>query len=199
MISLLFVACTTTEPVQKPTKSLNIQTTSYPVHYITERLLPKISIKCVLPPGEDPPDWNPNAEQIAQMGQSDLIIANGANFEKWMQTASLPQSKTLYAAQGLSFITLKGKTHSHGKKGAHSHAGVDPHVWSNPIHYQKQATKIAEALKKVDPGKNQTIDANLSRLKEELTILDANASKIFSSLRNIHFAANHHQSDNNPK
>ena len=134
LIVSLFLACTdSTEKVpstlDKPAKTLQITTTSFPVDYLTRRLIGDgASVSCINPVGEDPPDYNPPAEAIANLSKADLIIKNGANFEKWMQTASIPPGKVLDSSKGIKLKTLSGETHSHGKKGSHSHKGFDPHI-----------------------------------------------------------------------
>ena len=68
---------------------------------------------------------------------------------------------------------------------AHSHAGIDPHTWSNPVYCQKQAVKVATKLKSLSPKDANLIDANLKSLKQDLDNLDAKAQKDLSRLKNI--------------
>ncbi|MEC7987537.1 MAG: metal ABC transporter substrate-binding protein [Myxococcota bacterium] len=193
MFWFFFIACVAdkTEAELSVNTPLNIKTGSYPVHYLVSRIYPQGNLECIIPEGEDPPDWNPSPELIASLSTSDLLVANGAGFEKWMETAALSQSKTLYSAEGLDFIYIEGETHSHGKKGEHSHAGIDPHTWSDPIYYQKQAKRIAEKIKELSPDDASRVDSTLATLNEELQRLDVKAKKELSRLQNISFAANH--------
>ena len=187
-------SCTSTKQDDQTAFSapVQIKTTSFPVDYLVRRLLPTADIECIIPVGEDPPDWNPKIETIENLQKATAIVANGAGFEKWMETASLPQSKIIYAEQGLAeqdLIFLQGETHSHGKKGAHSHAGKDPHIWSDPLLYQKQPEYIAQQLKKV--GDSKEIETNLQTLQEDLQNLHQALTEVTLQYRTVEFGANH--------
>lgn len=191
----LFWGCTSTSQEKQESHDgvIQIKTTSFPVDYLVRRLLPNAEVTCIIPKGEDPPDWNPTPETIADLQQATKIIANGAGFEKWMETASLPPSIIIYAEQALGtsdIITLAGeKTHSHGKKGEHSHAGKDPHIWSDPLLYQKQAVFIAQQLKGV--ADETEIEANLTTLKADLQGLHSALVAATTQYKSVEFAANH--------
>ena len=193
----LFIACSDTETdnnngrIQAPEKPLLI-TTSFPVDYLTRRLIgDQATINCINPVGEDPPEYNPPAEVIVKLNEADLIIQNGAGFEKWMETASLPTGKLVNSAQGISFITLEGETHSHGKKGSHSHAGIDPHIWSDPTRYAAQAQTIADRLITIMPERKDSINDELKTLKDELSTLDSKLATATQQLKGLQMSANH--------
>ena len=122
----------------------------------------------ILPPGEDAPFWQPSGAQVAGLAAADLIVVNGAGFEGWLKTATLPEAKLVDSASSIELIELESQTHSHGKAGDHSHAGIDPHTWSDPLGYAQQAAVVHEALVGIMPDQEAALDANLARLTEQL-------------------------------
>ena len=190
-------ACTGQAPSTAPTPTvetgpLEVKVSSFPAEYLVKRLGgDAISLTNILPVGEDPPFWSPTGEQVAQMQSADLIVANGAGFEKWMQTATLPSGKVVDSAADVKLVHLKATTHSHGKEGEHSHAGIDPHTWSDPVVYLQQAEVVHAALVKARPSQAATFDAGLASLRTDLTALDAELKAALAHAGDKQLSANH--------
>ncbi|MDP7110358.1 MAG: metal ABC transporter substrate-binding protein, partial [Myxococcota bacterium] len=73
---------------------LAVYTSCFPVSFLAERVAgDRATVTLILPAGEDPPDWNPPGDTIAAMQRADLIVINGAGFEGWLGTTTLPESK----------------------------------------------------------------------------------------------------------
>lgn len=154
---------------------LEVHTSCFPVHYLTQRVAgDRANVTLILPAGEDPPDWTPPVETVGALQGSDLIVINGAGFEGWIGTTTLPETKLVDSAASLPepLIELEDTTHSHGKEGEHSHKGIDPHTWSDPRMAIAQAEAIQGALSRVDPAHSDTYRGNFEALREELTRLD---------------------------
>lgn len=150
-----------------------VRSTSFPAAWLVTRLAGQlVNHENVHPAGEDPPSWQPPGELVAGLATADLIVANGAGFEAWMATAALPASRVVQSASGAELITLEGKTHSHGTGGEHTHAGTDPHTWSDPVTLLGQARVVHQALVQADPAHQPAYDANLGTLTAELEALD---------------------------
>lgn len=149
---------------------LKVETASFPAWYLVKRIGGElVQLDNVLPVGEDPPFWQPPAEVVTKLQQADLVVLNGANFEAFAGQVALPASRVVDSAHDLKLITIKGKTHSHGKSGPHSHAGTDPHTWGDPEQFVVQATAVANALAHRDKANAEAYRANADKLKGELT------------------------------
>ncbi len=154
---------------------LSVYTSCYPVDWMTRRVAGEhADVTNILPVGEDPPEWTPPAEVVTAMQGADLVVINGATFEGWVATTTLPQDKLVDTTAALKgqLIEIQGETHSHGKGGEHTHAGTDPHTWSDPLIAIEQAVAIKNALAAADPGHAEAFEANLAALKAELEALD---------------------------
>lgn len=156
---------------------LHVMTTFHPTTYFAERIGgDAVKVTCPLPEDADPAFWQPSREQIAEYQKADLVLVNGASFEKWLDKTSLPESRVIDTTKSFkdSYIEIQNAvTHSHGKEGAHTHAGVDGHTWLDPINAKAQATAIAHAFQKKRPESAARFEANLAALEKDLDALDA--------------------------
>lgn len=159
-----------------PEGKLSVYTSCFPVDWLTRQVVGEhADVTLILPVGEDPPEWTPTAEMVAAMQKADLVIINGATFEGWVATTTLPQGRIVDTTAGqreqLIVIEEKG-THSHGKEGEHTHKGTDPHTWSDPAMARAQAEAIRDALIAADPGHTADYELAAKALAENLDGLD---------------------------
>ncbi|MBL1216519.1 MAG: zinc ABC transporter substrate-binding protein [Planctomycetes bacterium] len=193
LVCALFPGCSREEPVDtavpqaadqaqrttegEPTgdRVFTVYTTFYPMTYLTERIGgAHIRVVCPLPADEDAIFWQPPREVITKYQQADLIVTNGAEFEKWVGLASLPLSRVVSTADGFRdrWVSFEATVHSHGATGEHAHEGVDGHTWVDPISAAVQSQAIAIALKRALPDASADIDANLKAVGDDLMALD---------------------------
>lgn len=152
-----------------------VRTTFYPTTWMARRIAgDRIDVVCPLPEGEDPATWQPSREDLDAFQKADLILLNGAHFEKWVDTASLPQSRTVDTCAGFrsTWITFETAVqHRHGNAGEHSHEGVDGHTWVSPVTAILQVEAIGSALKTLVPAHAAQIDAGGAALTKDLAAL----------------------------
>ena len=165
----------TEAPTEREGK-LSIYTSCFPVDWLTRQVAgDHADVTNILPAGEDPPEWTPPAEVVSGMQKADLVVINGASFEGWVATTTLPQDKIVDTTAGKRdqlIVVEEAGTHSHGKEGEHSHRGTDPHTWSDPAMATAQAEVIRDALIAADPANTATYESNCKALAEELGALD---------------------------
>lgn len=158
-----------------------VQSVNYPLHYFATRLATEsFELHYLIDPEVDPAFWKPGDDALTAFQKADLILRNGADYEKWMKTVSLPSSKMLDTSKtfATSYIKTKGHEHRHGDGTVHSHAGTAFTTWIDFSQAAGQAGSIAERFKKMQPGSAAKIDENLTALKSDLDALDA-AMKAF--------------------
>lgn len=152
-----------------------VYTTFYPTQYFSSRITGDLArVVCPVPPDADALFWKPDAETIAAMQDADLIVLNGANLEKWLDTVTLPTERMVDTTHSFheEFIELEAITHSHGPEGEHTHEGTDSHTWLDPINALAQAKSIHAALVKRLPHHRSSFDSNFSALTKDLHDLD---------------------------
>lgn len=127
-----------------------VRSLSWPVSWLVERLAGDgIDHACVLPAGEDAFTWRPSGELVAQLASADLVVANGAGYEPWTETASLPMSRFVDSSRGLDLIERAAQTHRHGVQSEHTHGRLDPHTFLDPALFAEQARRVAAGLRGV--------------------------------------------------
>jgi zinc transport system substrate-binding protein len=165
-----------TGPAQRPSGKPVIYTTFYPTTYFARTIGgDAVEVVCPCPPDEDAIFWRPDPDTIAAYQGADLIVINGAEFEKWVLAAVLPEEKTVDSAKGLSggLISFEhAVTHSHGPAGEHSHEGIDGHTWVDPVNALAQAAEIEKAMSSAFPEHAERFRRGFATLKVQLEELD---------------------------
>ena len=182
---------TTTEEPETP----SVYTTFYPTTYFTTRIGGEhVKVVCPIPDDEDPIFWQPPAETIAEYQGADLIVVNGADFEKWFKMVSLPASKVVDTARPFrdGWLKIEGTIgHSHGAGDVHTHEGTDGHTWLDPNYAKVQAEEICKALEKLLPDHAEEFRANYDALAKDLDALHESLEELTGLLKEEHLLASH--------
>ena len=162
--------CSNTQDASTEKQDLTIEGTisvyvvNYPLKYFAERIGgAHVEVHFPAPADEDPAYWMPDAETISKYQQADLILLNGAGYEKWVQSASLPKSKlcNTSAAFAEDYIALEDAlTHSHGPEGEHAHGGTAFTTWLDPTLAVKQADAVRASLAELQPENADAFQKN---------------------------------------
>jgi zinc transport system substrate-binding protein len=154
-----------------------VYTTFYPTTYFVERIGGDlVDVVCPLPAGEDAIFWQPDDATLRKYQTADLVVVNGAEFEKWLMKVSLPEARVVDSAARLPGDLLEyadAFTHSHGPAGEHAHEGIDGHTWVDPLNAARQAEAICEGLKVILAGHEAALEERCAALVADLEALDA--------------------------
>lgn len=178
-----------------PAGKFVVYTTFYPTTYFVERIAgERVQVVNPCPPDADPAFWNPDAKTLEAYQKADLIVTNGADFEKWIDKASLPETKIVDTSRVFKdeYIVLKDAIkHSHGKGGEHTHEGVDGHTWVDPVNAKRQAQQIRDALIKRLPQHKDDFNHGFDGLAKDLDALDARLKTVSEKIKDLELLANH--------
>jgi zinc transport system substrate-binding protein len=156
--------------------TISVYVVNYPLKYFAERIGgPHVQVHFPAPADEDPAYWMPGAATISKYQQADLILLNGAGYEQWVDSASLPKSKlcNTSAAFAGDYIALEDAlTHSHGPEGKHAHGATAFTIWLDPTLAVKQADVVRAALAELQPEDSDAFQKNFDALKGDLEALD---------------------------
>jgi len=191
----LLAGCNDTEAVTAgSTDRPVVYTTMYPVTWLTERLAGgALDVVCPVPEDADAIFWEPPRDVLAAYRAADLVVANGAGFAQWLERASLPESRLVRAADGLTseLLHFEETTHSHGPAGDHTHAGIDGHTWVDPVNAKEQARAIAAALSLRFADELPELEADLARLESDLDRLLEAWRELVPRLREVRLLCSH--------
>ena len=182
LVSLLLAVVGCGEKKEEVQIGTEIYTTFYPTEYFAKRIGgDRVTVVNPCPENEDAIFWMPDEKTIEKYQKARLIITNGAEFEKWVQKATLPASRLVNTARPFEkdFIEFeKGITHSHGAAGEHTHKGIDGHTWLDPINAKIQAGEIKKAMDKAFPQYKEDFQKGYDALIVDLNSLDAELKKL---------------------
>ncbi|MCM8530825.1 MAG: zinc ABC transporter substrate-binding protein [Lentisphaeraceae bacterium] len=150
---------------------ISIAVTNFPLYSLVESISGKaVDIVYNVPEDIDPAFWEPQEADILAMQEADLILLNGATYEKWLNSTALPGSKTVNTSKDCkgNFITIKdAEEHEHnGKK--HSHDGTDFNIWLDAKILSSQADEVLKQLIKLKPSMAEEFKKNHKSLISEV-------------------------------
>jgi putative ABC transport system permease protein len=185
-----------TANVQQPKHAKKrVAVVNYPLQYFTKRIAgDRVEVFFPVPREEDPAFWKPQDKDIEEYQRADLILLNGAEYEKWLPAAVLPLTRQVVTSQ--AFADRYGTngevvTHSHGPQGMHSHGLVDFNTWMDPKQAALQAQSIHDELARLLPEATKDLDLNLKALQQDLAGIDAAIQQASAALGNSPLLGSH--------
>ena len=155
---------------------LNVYVASYPLQYFAERIGgERVDVRFPAPAGVYPADWSPDAETVAGYQSADLILLNGAEYEKWVSKVSLSQSKLVDTSAGFADRILhveNAVTHSHGPEGEHSHGETASLTWLDMTLAVQQARAIRDAFAKARAESEDYFQGRFESLEHDIMDID---------------------------
>ena len=136
----------------------------------------RVEVQALVGPGEDAHVFQPSPAQARQVGQAQLLVANGLGYEGWM--ARLVQSAgyrgpTVEATRGVRPLDAAGDDHDHPHGHDHGAAPADPHAWQSVANAQVYVKNIVTGLCAADAAGCTDYRARGERYTAELRQLDA--------------------------
>ena len=186
-------ASTKSEKMSEDSKKLQIVTTFYPMYYFAQKVAgSSANVELLIPNGVEPHDWEPTANDMAKIQDSDLFIYNSRYFETWTEKVfkSINDSnlKVVEASNGIELMdALDSEEEDH-----HEHtSSKDPHVWLSPVLAQKEVDNIAKALEQADPKNKDKFQKNAAALNSELADLDSLYKETVNKAKKKEFVTQH--------
>jgi zinc/manganese transport system substrate-binding protein len=119
-------------------------------------------IEVLMPPGSDPHSFSPSAAQAAAVRDADLVVANGLGLEESLEdlldAARADGATVLALAPELDPVPLLpglADGDGDGDGDDHADAGLDAHVWFDPVRMADGVGLIADALAAVDDAHDE--------------------------------------------
>lgn len=169
--------------------------TNYPLEYFAQRIGGGVvQVEFPMAGDGDPAFWQPNADAILRMQSADVILTNGATYEKWIDQVSLPMRRVINTSASFTdrYLEVVGTvTHTHGPGGDHSHEGTAFTTWLDPSLAGLQAETIAEAFSGRWPANASAFQDNLTALRADLEQLDQDLRSALTAMRGVPLLASH--------
>jgi zinc transport system substrate-binding protein len=155
-------------------EKITVVASFYPLYEFASRVVgDRAEVSSLVPAGVEPHDWEPTAEDVSRGRTADVLVINGAGFERW---ADDMQAKVVAnTSEGIEFNYREEKEAGDDEQG-HEDAGgggVNPHIWLDPMLAKHQIDKIRDVMASSDPANTDYYNQNADRFTAELDSLDA--------------------------
>ena len=188
LLSILGLA---TSLLAKPT----VIASNYPLAFFTEEIGGDlVEIVTLYPEDSDPAFWKPKDEDIQKLQQADLLVFNGAKYERWTNKVSLDEDKivdTSFTFRNRFIEEKDGELHSHGAQGEHRHYNTAFTTWLAPSNAATQARAILDGLVELLPEHKEQLSENELTLRKSLLKLSSQLSEKLEPYRNKTIVTSH--------
>ncbi|MBI4312480.1 MAG: zinc ABC transporter substrate-binding protein [Chloroflexi bacterium] len=164
---------------------LAVVTTNYPLQYFAQRIGGDAAeVVNLTPPGVEAHDFEPTPADIRAIGQADMVLYNGGEFDPWIDRALSSKDKTQ--------IVVKALKASEGKTSYSAANPGDPHIWLDPLLAVEEVKLARDGMIRASPArKADAFKANADALISELTALDQRFQQSLATCRQRAFVTSH--------
>jgi zinc/manganese transport system substrate-binding protein len=151
----------------------------------------KVRVETLVKADQDAHGFEPRPSDVRALTEAHLIVANGLDFESWLNKAvkaSGAKAPVAIATAGIKPREAEdeGDDHDHAKHGhkhkGHDHGPADPHAWQDVKLVKTYVNNIAEALAKIDPANAAYFRARAAFYSSDLDKLDAEIKALMSAV-----------------
>ncbi len=135
-----------------------------------------VEVRCLVLPGSDPHEAEPNPTAAKAVAQADLVLQLGLGLDGWVEKLAAAEGKPRLATitQGLPLRKMGEAALADFSKDAPPANEIDPHVWLDPVLAQTLAQRITDQLVTLVPEHRAEIEARGRAYLTELQKLDQN-------------------------
>ena len=196
LITLVLVLSACTNPTPTPEVGQpNITVSILPQVYFVEKIAGDlVNVQAMAGTGDDPHTYEPTADQMRLLTESDLYLTIGVEFEDaWLPRfiSANPEMQVVDSAAGVKRISATSNHEEpHGEEG--SEAGeLDPHIWLSPRLVKQISQNTADALIELNPANTETYQSNLTQWLNEIDQVDADIRTLLQDHSHNHFMVIH--------
>ena len=151
----------------KQSDKLQVATSFYPLYFFSSAIGgDKANVINLTPAATEPHDYEPTAQDIKQIDNSNLLILNGGGLEAWSN--NIKQNINPNYTQ----IVTAGADLANQQTIENGQSILDPHFWLSPPLAEKMVDKITAGFIQVDPINQDYYLSNSNILKNKLDELD---------------------------
>lgn len=169
-LALVLASCGNASPGAGQDDGLQVLTGFYPLQFVTERVGgDRVDVGVLTPPGAEPHDLELTPQDVAAVGEADLVVVLGGGFQPAVDEAVAQQAADttldVTPAAGLDLPVAGAQPGSVD--------GADPHFWLDPLRLADVADAVAARLSETDPEGADSYRAGARQVRADLEALDA--------------------------
>lgn len=197
---------------------MKVVTTVFPVYDVAKQVGgDKVDVTLLVPPGAEPHDWDPTAQDLKEIGTAKVFLYSGAGLEpteKILAPDVLQKAQPVELSKSVTLLPAPDEDedehdHDHDKdhkedkddhdkaqaedkhEHEHEHGEFDPHVWLDPMNVAKEVDAVVEAFSKADPANAKYYEANGKAYKEKLQALHGKYEEFGNKQHDKHLVVSH--------
>lgn len=148
-------------------EKIEVVASFYPLYFFAKQIGgDKARVTNITPAGAEPHDYEPTAQDLARIENSDILILNGEGLEAWGEkmkhSVNADRTIIIAAGEGLAAQPVVGG----------GEIVADPHVWLSPKLAGRMVDRIVRGFIQADETEAAYYTANGNILKSELEALD---------------------------
>lgn len=171
-------ACSSDSAAAPNTDKFDVVASFYPMAFLAEQIGgDHVNVTSLTQPGQEPHDLEISAKQTAALQESDAVL-----YLKNLQPSvddAVAQSEVKTKIDAASLTTLEkhgnevgGHAAEHDDHENEELAGLDPHIWLDPVRYSQVAEGVGKAFEKADPDHAADYKKNTATLVKKLGALN---------------------------
>ncbi|MDX3242970.1 metal ABC transporter substrate-binding protein [Streptomyces sp. ME18-1-4] len=171
-------ACSSDSAAAANTDKFDVVASFYPMAFLAEQIGgAHAHVTSLTEPGQEPHDLEISAKQTAALQESDAVLYL-KNLQPSVDSA-VSQSEIKTKIDAASLTTMEkhgnevgGHAAEHDDHENEELAGLDPHIWLDPVRYSQVAQGVGKAFEKADPAHAADYKANTAALVKKLDELN---------------------------
>lgn len=146
-------------------RKLKVVATTTQIYDLAKNVLgDKATLIGILAANVDPHAYQPNASDVTNVADADVVIRNGLELEKFMDK--------LVANSGTRALVVTVSEGVTPRKGDAQEPSGDPHIWFNPQNTKLMVNNIAAGMIKADSANAASYRQNADRYNAQIDTLD---------------------------
>ncbi|MFF4014193.1 metal ABC transporter substrate-binding protein [Streptomyces sp. NPDC001843] len=179
------------------TDKFDVVASFYPMAFLAERIGGShVHVTSLTRPGQEPHDLEISARETVRLQESDAVL-----YLKNLQPSvdkAVAESEVRTKIDAASFTSMEkhgnevgGHAAEHDTSENEELAGLDPHIWLDPVRYAQVAQGVGKAFEKADPGHAADYRKNTAALVGKLDALDEQFKKGLANTKTKVFITTH--------
>lgn len=147
----------------------------YPLYEAVQRVGgDRVQALNLTPAGTEPHDLELTPRQVDEIEGADLVVYLGGGFQPGVEeVANRSEGDALDVLEKLALLPGLPE----GGEAGHAEAGMDPHVWLDPVLLGGVVERVEAALSAIDPGGKDSYAQRSAAYRRELGLLDEEVSR----------------------
>ncbi len=176
---------------------IDVVASFYPMAFLAEQIGgAHVHVSSLTQPGQEPHDLELSAQQIVQVEKADAVLYLKNLQPAVNKTVAGSQVRTKIDAASLTTLEkhgneVGGHAAEHDDHADEESAGLDPHIWLDPVRYAQVAEGVGKAFEKADPDHAADYKKNTAALVGRLDDLNTKFEDGLADTRTKVFITTH--------